>query len=359
MRQYKSWIAALILGSTLSANAQQKNMENKTLNENIPEMIISLEKEALASTDPMAFVELSDTDVIYFDPSLETKIEGLEQLRTYYKGMQLPPADHFDMIRPVVQVAQNIAVLTFNLDSYLSDKVIKWNCTEVYKRNPDNQWKIIQTHWSYVKPLYKMFLSNGTYNFYAVSDNFSTIPPTFTSGVSEPLFNGIDYLWWSAIQQDVNSSQINIPIVYGHVATQVVVELTGGEGITINQLVSAMITPPVVGATMDLGTGVITPATAFGKADKMGINGLTAQYIMLPIRHSAPMTLTLEISADNENSTRTYTTQIPLPDGELKAGNSYLFKAVINGNSVTLASVNVKDWTDVDETGKPLYPTQN
>ena len=161
------------------------------------------------------------------------------------------------------------------------------------------------------------------------------------------------------MEQDVNSSQINIPIVYGHVATQVVVELTGGEGITINQLVSAMITPPVVGATMDLGTGVITPATAFGKADKMGINGLTAQYIMLPIRHSAPMTLTLEISADNENSTRTYTTQIPLPDGELKAGNSYLFKAVINGNSVTLASVNVKDWTDVDETGKPLYPTQN
>ena len=53
MRQYKSWIAALILGSTLSANAQQKNMENKTLNENIPEIIISLEKEALASTDPM------------------------------------------------------------------------------------------------------------------------------------------------------------------------------------------------------------------------------------------------------------------------------------------------------------------
>ena len=146
MRQYKSWIAAPILGSTLSTNAQQKNMENKTLNENIPEMIISLE-------NPMAFVELSDTDVIYFDPSLETKIEGLEQLRTYYKGMQLPPADHFDMIRPIVQVTQNIAVLTFNLDCYLSDKVIKWNCTEVYRRNPDNQWKIIQTHWSYVKPI--------------------------------------------------------------------------------------------------------------------------------------------------------------------------------------------------------------
>ena len=151
MRQYKSWIAALILGSTLSANAQQKNMENKTLNENIPEMIISLEKEALASTDPMAFVELSDTDVIYFDPSLETKIEALEQLRRCRRRQRQCAV--YPMIRPVVQVAQNIAVLTFNLDSYLSDKVIKWNCTEVYRRNPDNQWKIIQTHWSYVKPL--------------------------------------------------------------------------------------------------------------------------------------------------------------------------------------------------------------
>ena len=68
------------------------------------------------------------------------------------------------------------------------------------------------------------------------------------------------------------------------------------------------------------------------------------------------MTLTLEISADNENSTRTYTTQIPLPDGELKAGNSYLFKAVINGNSVTLASVNVKDWRKAPLSDPELKP---
>lgn len=206
---------------------------------------------------------------------------------------------------------------------------------------------------------YKMFLSNGVYNFYAVSDNFSTIPPKFSSGMSEPLFNGIDYLWWSAIQQDVNSSQINIPIVYAHAATQVVVEVTGGDGITLNQLVSAMITPPEPGASMDLATGVITPATSYGKADKMGINGFTAQYIMLPMKQTTPMTLTLEITADNENTTRTYTTQIPLPGSELKAGNSYLYKAVINGNTVSLASVSIKDWTDVDETGKPLYPSQN
>lgn len=153
MRQSNLWIAALALGITLSANGQQKNMTDKTVNEKISEMIISLEKQALNSTDAMAFVELSDEDVVYFDPSLEKKIEGLDQLRAHYESMQLPPSDYSEMIRPVVQVTQDIAVLTFNLDSHVSGKMIKWNCTEVYRRNPDNRWKIIQTHWSYVKPL--------------------------------------------------------------------------------------------------------------------------------------------------------------------------------------------------------------
>lgn len=154
MKQYKSWMAALALGITLSANGQQKDMTDKTSNENIPEMIISLEKQALAATSGMAFVELSDSDVVYFDPSLERKIEGLDQLRAHYEKMSnSAPAERCEMIRPIVQFTQDIAVLTFNLDSHESGKVIKWNCTEVYRRNPENQWKIIQTHWSYVKPL--------------------------------------------------------------------------------------------------------------------------------------------------------------------------------------------------------------
>ncbi|MEL5895408.1 nuclear transport factor 2 family protein [Bacteroides sp. GD17] len=117
-------------------------------------MIISLEQKALAATDGMAFVELSDTDVVYFDPSLEKKIEGLQQLRAHYENMSnTAPADSFEMIRPIVQVTQNIAILTFNLDSYEAGNVTKWNCTEVYRRNLDNQWRIIQTHWSLVKPI--------------------------------------------------------------------------------------------------------------------------------------------------------------------------------------------------------------
>lgn len=99
-----------------------------------------------------------------------------------------------------------------------------------------------------------MYLGNGIFDFYAVSDNFSTIPSKFSAGKSEPLFNGIDYLWWHNPNLDVASSQINIPIVYLHAATQVVIEISEGESIQLNKLISATITPPEPGASMDLAT---------------------------------------------------------------------------------------------------------
>lgn len=205
---------------------------------------------------------------------------------------------------------------------------------------------------------YKMYLQNGIYDFYAVSDNFSTIPPTFTAGQSEPLYNGIDYLWWHSPEHDVNSTQINVPIVYLHAATQVVFNVTAGTGLTLDKLVSATITPPAPGARMEISTGEIPPATTFGKADKMGVNGLLAQYIMLPLQTDMPLTLTLELLVDGETDSRSYEVKVPVPDGELKAGNSYLFLTVIDENSVTFPSVSIKKWTEVDEEGNPLYPVQ-
>lgn len=108
---------------------------------------------------------------------------------------------------------------------------------------------------------------------------------------------------------------------------------------------------------MDLVTGTIPPATTLDSPDKMGINGFLAQYIMLPLKISTPLSLTMDVMVNGENTLRTYTVDVPVPGGELKAGDSYLFNAIIDGNTVTFSSVNVKNWTEVDETGNPLYPT--
>lgn len=205
---------------------------------------------------------------------------------------------------------------------------------------------------------YKMYLNNNIYSFYAVSCNASTSVPTFNKGISEPLSNGIDYLWWDATHQDITRSQVNIPIVYQHVATQVVFTITEGTNITLNKVISGTITPPQPGATMNLSTGVITPEMEYGKAVTMGIKDYSLQYIMLPVRNTKPMTLILELLVNNESTARTYVAEVSLPDGELKAGNSYLFKAVINENSVSFPNVSIKEWTEVDESGNPIYPVQ-
>ena len=205
---------------------------------------------------------------------------------------------------------------------------------------------------------YKMYLSNGSYNMYAFSENSSTYPPTLTDGTSAPLKNGIDYLWWENLDQDIMASQIHMPIVFQHVATQVVVDLSAGDGLQLDSLISASILPPTPGASLDLQTGIIESTYTYDTTPlTMGKNGFLTQAIVLPTKATTPMSLTLKVLADGETAPRTYTVGIPIP-GKLAGGFSYVFSAIIDGNSVSFPNVSIKDWTEIDESGNPLYPTQ-
>lgn len=205
---------------------------------------------------------------------------------------------------------------------------------------------------------YKMYLPNDTYNMYAVSNNSTGVPPLFTDGLSAPLKNGVDYLWWENLSQDITISQIQVPVVFQHVATQVVIEISAGEGLQLDSLVSATILPPTPGQRLDLLTGIIEPAFDYDTTPvNMGTNGLLAQYIILPVQVDDPMALTLQVLADGEKIPRIYKASIPIA-GKLAGGFSYVYSAIIDGNSVSFPSVSIKDWTEIDETGNPLYPTQ-
>ena len=161
---------------------------------------------------------------------------------------------------------------------------------------------------------YKMYLSNGSYNMYAFSENSSTYPPSLTDGISAPLKNGVDYLWWENLDQDITASQIHMPIVFQHIATQVVVDLSAGEGLQLDSLVSATILPPTPGASLDIETGIIEATDTYDTTPlNMGKNGFLAQAIVLPTRATTPMSMTLKILADGETTPRTYTGSIPIP----------------------------------------------
>jgi ketosteroid isomerase-like protein len=68
--------------------------------------------------------------------------------------------ENVEMIGPKVQRSGDLAVLTFNLVDYGAQidggpkTTARWNSTEVFQRL-NGSWKIIHSHWSYVKPVLK------------------------------------------------------------------------------------------------------------------------------------------------------------------------------------------------------------
>jgi hypothetical protein len=122
--------------------------------QDVSSLIISLERAALdrwGQGDPSGFLEISAPDIVYFDPYLEKRIDGIEALTQYYETIRGKIYfDRYELLNPLVQVFGDIAVLTFNYVSYNGESQDRWNCTEVYRHDGDC-WRIIQTHWSYTQ----------------------------------------------------------------------------------------------------------------------------------------------------------------------------------------------------------------
>jgi hypothetical protein len=125
-------------------------------NDELREELLELERAALArwcSGDPSGFLELSAPDVVYFDPYRERRVDGHAALTRIYEELRGKIfAARFELLDPLVQRVGDAAVLTFNFASYGgTEEALRWNCTEVYRRDPPG-WRIIQTHWSYAWP---------------------------------------------------------------------------------------------------------------------------------------------------------------------------------------------------------------
>jgi len=122
-----------------------------------PNKIIAMEKAALdrwGKGDPQGYLEIMDTDLTYFDPFQEKRLDGLNAMKELLKPLTGKiKVDRFEMLNPKVQRDGNMALLTFNLLSYVkqpngTEKVVaRWNSSEVY-RKIDGVWKIIHSHWS-------------------------------------------------------------------------------------------------------------------------------------------------------------------------------------------------------------------
>ena len=123
--------------------------------------IIAMEKAALdrwGKGDPKGYLEIMDDDLTYFDPFQEKRLDGISTMKEFLKPLTGKiKVDRFDMLNPKVQRDGNMALLTFNLLSYIKQPdgteklAARWNSTEVY-RKIGSEWKIIHSHWSFTKP---------------------------------------------------------------------------------------------------------------------------------------------------------------------------------------------------------------
>ena len=122
----------------------------------VAQTIIELERAALnrwGKGDPSGFLEISADDVVYFDPFQRRRVNGIAELRTLYEAYRGKVSiERYELIDPLVQAVEDMAVLTFNYVAEGTNEVTsRWNCTEVYRRQA-GAWRIIQTHWSFTQP---------------------------------------------------------------------------------------------------------------------------------------------------------------------------------------------------------------
>jgi ketosteroid isomerase-like protein len=117
-----------------------------------PEIIVAMERRALdrwGAGDPSGFLEITASDVSYFDPFTERRLDGHDRLTALYESIRGKiKIDRSKMINPRVQIAGDAAVLTFQFASEGSEGARLWNSTEVYQRI-GGKWRIIHSHRSF------------------------------------------------------------------------------------------------------------------------------------------------------------------------------------------------------------------
>jgi hypothetical protein len=122
--------------------------------QNLLDEVVALERAALdrwGQGDPDGYLEINAADMSYFDPFVESRVDGLRALTEWYEQIRGNiKIDRDEIVNPRVQAVGDAAILTFQFVSYGSEGSVRWNCTEVYQRFVD-AWRIVHSHWALAK----------------------------------------------------------------------------------------------------------------------------------------------------------------------------------------------------------------
>jgi len=120
--------------------------EDKTLDE-----LLSLERGVMdgwLEGNPDKLLASLDPAVTYINAATNARLEGVSAVKALcepYRGR--PLYDGYEITQPLLHLAGDAAVLTYQLTTRNGTTTSRWNATQVYKRTPGG-WRVIHTHWS-------------------------------------------------------------------------------------------------------------------------------------------------------------------------------------------------------------------
>ncbi|AXE40024.1 hypothetical protein [Acidipropionibacterium virtanenii] len=130
----------------------------------LAEHLIDLEKGALDkwfNGDVSGYREIwSRTSFTYFDGDNPKRVEDHDTIDQFLDALDGKlHADVYELHSPRIQFGIDMALLTFQLfaDTNLID--MKYNCVELYQREKDDQWRVIHSTWSFIRPMDMDFTS--------------------------------------------------------------------------------------------------------------------------------------------------------------------------------------------------------
>ncbi len=203
----------------------------------------------------------------------------------------------------------------------------------------------------------------GSYDFYAVGiANMPLPPPIFSdveSGIYRELNNGIDYIKASIRSQTINTNTI-LPLTMNHVCSQIIVNVASADAsIKVDSLANATIEQPDASQViMSLFTGTISSSSSLATEPiSMNINDMSCHQILLPLKHSGALKMNFGAYINGSTTPNNYSVEIPIINANLSSGSSYVYSILVDRNQVVFNTVRINDWTEVDETGKPITAT--
>ncbi|PJJ08612.1 SnoaL-like protein [Flavobacterium sp. 1] len=124
----------------------------------IANLLLSLVEGALArwyKGDPYGYLELYDQDnYSYFDPSKTARLDGFNNIKAFYDTIKgVIYSTDYSIVDPSVQIFDNTAVFCCNIIAHVGSDINKWNSTEVFRLTSENNWKILHSHWAFMRPM--------------------------------------------------------------------------------------------------------------------------------------------------------------------------------------------------------------